>query len=128
MATLLFNSNKSLKSLARETLKAETFKKPYTNETTKDKGFYLVKDEGIYLMNAFNANNGKTPKQNGFIVYASGFNPKYDKYGDLWDRTYAVSRDDFADFIPMDEEQLMRVIEGGKVKIKLSPTTLEVWA
>jgi hypothetical protein len=128
MATLLFNSNKSLKSLARETLKAETFKKPYTNETTKDKGFYLVKDEGIYLMNAFNANNGKTPKQNGFIVYASGFNPKYDKYGDLWDRTYAVSRDDFADFIPMDEEQLMRVAEGGKVKIKLEPTMLHVWA
>ena len=128
MATLLFNSNKSLKSLARETLKAETFKKPYTNETTKDKGFYLVKDEGSYLMNAFDSNNDKTPKQNGFVVYASGFNPKYDKYGDLWDRTHAISRDDFAEFIPMDEEQLMRVAEGGKVKIKLSPTTLEVWA
>ena len=128
MATLLFNSNKSLKSLARETLKAETFKKPYTNETTKDKGFYLVKDEGIYLMNAFDSNNDKTPKQNGFVVYAQRFNPKYDLKGDLWDRTYAVSRDDFAEFIPMDEESLMRVIEGGKVKIKLSPTTLEVWA
>ena len=102
MHTLNFNSNKSLKSLARETLKAETFKKPYTKETTKDKGFYLVKDEGIYLMNAFNTDNGKSPKQNGFVVYASGFNPKYDKYGDLWDRTYAVSRDDFAEFIPMD--------------------------
>jgi len=128
MATLLFNNNKSLKSLARETLKAETFKQPYTNKETKDKGFYLVKDEGIYLMNAFNVDNGKTPKQNGFIVYASGFNPKYDKYGDLWDRTYAVSRDDFAEFIPMDEEQLMRVAEGGKVKIKLEPTMLHVWA
>tara|TARA_B100000900_G_C20363829_1_gene627454 strand:+ start:162 stop:548 length:387 start_codon:yes stop_codon:yes gene_type:complete len=128
MATLLFNNNKSLKSLARETLKAETFKQPYTNETTKDKGFYLVKDEGIYLMNAFDSDNDKTPKQNGFVVYASGFNPKYDKYGDLWDRTYAVSRDDFAEFIPMDEEQLMRVAEGGKVKVKLEPTMLHVWA
>ena len=128
MHTLNFNSNKSLKSLARETLKAETFKQPYTNKTTKEKGFYLVKDEGIYLMNAFNADNGKTPKQNGFVVYASGFNPKYDKYGDLWDRTHAVSRDDFAEFIPMDEEQLMRVAEGGKVKIKLEPTMLHVWA
>ena len=128
MATLLFNSNKSLKSLARETLKAETFKKPYTNETTKDKGFYLVKDEGIYLMNAFDSDNDKTPKQNGFVVYAQRFNPKYDLKGDLWDRTYAVSRDDFAEFIPMDEESLMRVIEGGKVKIKLEPTMLHVWA
>ena len=128
MATLLFNSNKSLKSLARETLKAETFKKPYTNETTKDKGFYLVKDEGIYLMNAFDSNNDKTPKQNGFVVYAQRFNPKYDLKGDLWERTHEVSADDFAEFIPMEESQLMRVAEGGKVKIKLSPTTLEVWA
>ena len=128
MHTLNFNSNKSLKSLARETLKASKFKVPYENRTTDEQGFILVKDEGIYLMNAFNANNDKTPKQNGFVVYASGFNPKYDKYGDLWDRTYAVSHDDFAEFIPMDEEQLMRVAEGGKVKIKLSPTTLEVWA
>ena len=128
MATLLFNNNKSLKSLARETLKAETFKQPYTNKETKDKGFYLVKDEGIYLMNAFDSNNDKTPKQNGFVVYASGFNPKYDKHGDLWDRTHAISGDDFAEFIPMDEEQLMRVAEGGKVKIKLEPTMLHVWA
>ena len=128
MATLLFNSNKSLKSLARETLKAETFKKPYTNETTKDKGFYLVKDEGIYLMNAFDSNNDKTPKQNGFVVYAQRFNPKYDLKGDLWERTHEVSADDFAEFIPMEESQLMRVIEGGNIKIVLSPTTLEVWA
>ena len=128
MATLLFNNNKSLKSLARETLKASKFKVPYENRTTDEKGFFLVKDEGIYLMNAFNADNDKTPKQNGFVVYASGFNPKYDKYGDLWDRTYAVSHDDFAEFIPMDEEQLMRVAEGGIIKIDLSPSTLTVWA
>ena len=128
MATLLFNSNKSLKSLARETLKAETFKKPYTNEMTKDKGFYLVKDEGIYLMNAFDSNNDKTPKQNGFVVYAQRFNPKYDLKGDLWDRTHEVSADDFAEFVPMEESQLMRVAEGGKVKIVLSPSSFEVWA
>jgi len=128
MHTLNFNSNKSLKSLARETLKAETFKQPYTNETTKDKGFYLVKDEGIYLMNAFDSDNDKTPKQNGFVVYASGFNPKYDKYGDLWDRTYEISADDFAEFVPMDEDQLKRVAEGGIIKIDLSPSTLTVWA
>lgn len=128
MHTLNFNSNKSLKSLARETLKAETFRQPYTNKTTKEKGVYLVKDEGIYLMNAFDSNNDKTPKQNGFVVYASGFNPKYDKYGDLWDRTYVVSHDDFAEFVPMDEDQLMRVAEGGIIKIDLSPSTLTVWA
>ena len=128
MATLLFNSNKSLKSLARETLKAETFKKPYTNETTKDKGFYLVKDEGIYLMNAYDLEDGKTASSEGLTVYAQRFNPKYDLKGDLWERTHEVSADDFAEFIPMEESQLMRVAEGGKVKIKLSPTTLEVWA
>tara|TARA_R100001510_G_scaffold35965_1_gene32438 strand:+ start:112 stop:498 length:387 start_codon:yes stop_codon:yes gene_type:complete len=128
MHTLNFNSNKSLKSLARETLKAETFKQPYTNKTTKEKGVYLVKDEGIYLMNAYELEKGKTASSEGLTVYASGFNPKYDKYGDLWDRTYEISADDFAEFVPMDEDQLKRVAEGGIIKIDLSPSTLTVWA
>ena len=128
MATLLFNNNKSLKSLARETLKASEFRVPYENKTTDEKGFFLVKDEGIYLMNAFSADNGKTPKQNGFVVYASGFNPKYDKDGDLWDRTYAVSRDDFAQNIPIEISQLNRLREDGKLTIKLTDEYIEVEA
>ena len=128
MTKLTFNSNKSLKSLARETLKAKTFKQPYTNETIKEKGFYLVKDEGIYLMNAFELEDGKTSSSEGLTVYASGFNPKHDKNDDLWDRTYAISRDDFAEFIPFEEEALMRIASGGNVHIRLSEETLEITA
>lgn len=127
MTKLTFNSNKSLKSLARETLKASQFKVPYEDRTTDEKGFFLVKDEGIYLMNAFKATNGKTPKENGFVVYASGYNPKYDK-GDLWDRTHDISGDDFAEFIPFDEEALMRIASGGNVYIRLNEETLEITA
>ena len=128
MATLLFNSNKSLKSLARETLKASKFKIPYENKTTDEKGFFLVKDEGIYLMNAYDLEDGKTASSEGLTVYAQRFNPKYDLKGDLWERTHEVSADDFAEFVPMEESQLMRVAEGGKVKIVLSPSSFEVWA
>jgi len=127
MTKLTFNSNKSLKSLARETLKAKTFKQPYTHETIKEKGFYLVKDEGIYLMNAFELEDGKTPSSEGLTVYASGINPKYDK-GDLWYRTHDISGDDFAEFIPFEEEALMRIASGGNVHIRLSEETLEITA
>tara|TARA_R110000823_G_scaffold241183_1_gene365941 strand:- start:19 stop:399 length:381 start_codon:yes stop_codon:yes gene_type:complete len=126
MTTLTFNSNKTLKSLARETLSSHEFHQPYREETTKEKGIFLVKDEGIYLMDAY---ADKHPDSyNKRVIYASGYNPKHDKYGDLWDRTYAVSPDDFGEFVPMDEDALIRIIRGGKVTIKLTPTTLDIRA
>mgnify|MGYP003118385096 FL=1 len=126
MTTLTFNSNKELKSLARETLSSNEFHQPYTKETTTEKGIFLVKDEGIYIMDAY---ADKHPDSyNRRVIYASGYNPKHDKYGDLWDRTYAVSRDDFGEFVPMDDDALIRIIRGGKITIKLTPTMLEVRA
>jgi len=126
VTTLTFNSNKNLKSLARETLSSKVFHQPYTQETTEQRGIFLVKDEGIYIMDAY---ADKHPDSyNRRVIYASGFNPKHDKYGDLWDRTYAVSRDDFGEFVPMDEDALIRIMRGGKITIKLTPTMLEVRA
>jgi len=125
VTTLTFNSNKELKSLARETLFAKEFKTAYVDETTDERSFWLVKDEGIYVMNCY-LKNGERKVEH--VVYASGFNPKYDKYGDLWDRTYAVSRDDFGEFVPMDDDALIRIMRGGKITIKLTPTMLEVRA
>jgi len=126
MTTLTFNSNKNLKSLARETLSSKVFHQPYTQETTEQRGIFLVKDEGIYIMDAY---ADKHPDSyNRRVIYASGYNPKHDKYGDLWDRTYAVSRDDFGEFVPMDDDALIRIMRGGKITIKLTPTMLEVRA
>ena len=126
MTTLTFNSNKTLKSLARETLSSHEFHQPYTKDTTDKRGFFLVKDEGIYLMDAY---ADKHPDSyNKRVIYASGFNPKHDKYGDLWDRTYAISRDDFGEFIPMDEDALYRILKGGSVKVRITDYHLEVKA
>lgn len=126
MTTLTFNSNKNLKSLARETLSSKVFHQPYTQETTEQRGIFLVKDDGIYLMDAY---ADKHPDSyNRRVIYASGFNPKYDKYGDLWDRTYAISRDDFGEFIPMDEDALYRILKGGSVKVRITDHHLEVKA
>jgi hypothetical protein len=125
MNTLKFKSNKSLVKLARETLFAKEFKTAYVDETTSDKSFWLVKDEGIYVMNCY-LKNGKRKVEH--VVYASGFNPKYDKHGDLWDRTHQISGDDFAENIPLDISQLYRLRSGGNLTIKLSPTTLTVIA
>ena len=57
--TLTFNSNKSLVKLARDTMKASNFKVAYRDKYTPKKCFYLVKDDGIYLMNCYSNNPNK---------------------------------------------------------------------
>jgi len=126
MTTLTFNSNKTLKSLARETLFAKEFKTAYVDETTNERSFWLVKDEGIYVMNCY-VKNGKREKVNQ-VIYASGFNPKHDKNDDLWDRTHAVSGDDFAENIPLGISQLNHLRDGGNLTIKLTSEYIEVIA
>ena len=122
---LTFKPSKKLKALARETLFAKEFKTAYVDETTGERSFWLVKDEGIYIMNCY-LKNGKRKVEH--VVYASGYNPKYDKHDDLWDRTYEVSRDDFAENIPLGISQLNRLRDGGSLTINLSENSLEVIA
>ena len=125
MHKLTFKSNKTLRSLARETLFAKEFKTAYQDKTTKEKSFWLVKDDGIYVMNCY-LKDGKRKVEH--VVYASGYNPKYDKHDDLWERTYEVSRDDFAENIPLEEEALMRIASGGNLIINLGEDIFEVIA
>ena len=78
---------------------------PYTYEPVEnhEQGLWLVKDEGIYLISASNS-DGKHLKGAGgkrVVTYARGYDPKYED--DLWEKTYAVSRDDFAEFIPLGQ-------------------------
>ena len=127
MSKLTFRSNKKLKSLAKETLKHKKFNLPYTTKTTSKKGMFFVKDEGIYLMNAFKADNGKTPRENGFVVYASGYNPKTNE--NCWeDCRYAVGGDDFGEFIHLSDDMLTRVINGGSISVEVTETTIGVRA
>lgn len=123
--TLNFKSNKELKSLARETLFAKEFKTAYFDETTNQRSFWLVKDEGIYVMNCY-LKNGERKVE--YVVYASGFDPKDDECNDLWERTHEVSGDDFAENIPLGISQLNRLRDGGDLTIKLTHEYIEVEA
>ena len=125
---LIFKSNKSLRKLARDTLKASNFKIAYREKYTSKKCFYLVKDDGIYLMNCYSNNPNKELGRDepNTVIYASGFNPKYNK--DIWEKTYEVSRDDFAENIFFSDDQLERIVNGGNVNICLSETEYEVRA
>jgi len=121
---LKFRSNKSLVKLARETIANSNFKIAYRDKYTPKKCFYLVKDDGIYLMEAYESKTRGLA--NGTVVYASGYNPKYNE--DVWEDSYQVSADDFADNIYMTDDQLERVAGGGDVEITLTPKTYEVRA
>ena len=125
MHKLTFKSNKTLRSLARETLFAKEFKIAYRDKTTKDRQFWLVKDEGIYVMNCYLKDGKRKVKH---VVYASGYNPKYDKNDDLWDRTHEVSGDDFVENIPLDISALIRLRDCGNLTINLSETQMDVIA
>ena len=94
---------------------------PYSQEPTEEYGFWLVKDEGIYLM---------SPTDDRFdkVVYARGYKPTNGNRDTLWDKTHEVSPDDFAEFIPLDIYQMERILRGGDITIKLNATNLEVTA
>ena len=127
--TLTFKSNKSLVRLARDSIEAGKFKVAYCDEYTARKCFFLVKDDGIYLMNCYSGDNADSDlgrdKQNT-VVYASGFNPKFNK--NCWEDTHSISGDDFAENIYLTDEQLERIANGGNVDVRLSENEIEVRA
>ena len=120
MTNLKFKSSEGLKTLANQTLNTTFFRKPYTNETTKEKGLWLVKDEGIYLMKAFATSEKDMP-----IIYAESFDPSKDD--DVWNRSVsAVGGDDFAEFLPFTTMGLQLMKKGVDVNIKCTETFIEV--
>jgi len=135
MTTLTFQ-NEELARLARITNihgfgKEQPFNLPYTEETTNEAGFLLVKDDGIYLMNAFKHDNctGKDAEGNrievNVVSYADGFDPKTNE--NVWEDSHDISGDDFAEFIPVSKEMLITLGRNiGKMKIKLTETSITV--
>ena len=122
MTTLNFSSNSTLVELAKLTKENKVFNKPYIKETTKQKGFYLVKDEGIYLMNAFNTRSGN----NNHVIYARGYNPNTLDRDLVWEKAHYVSADDFAEFIPLSSKAIDSLIDGGDIKVKLTEQDITV--
>ena len=122
MTTLRFASNSTLVELAKLTKENKKFNQPYVKRTTTKKGFYLVKDEGIYLMNAFDTRSGN----NNWVIYARGYNPKTTDRDLVWEKAHDVSPDDFAEFIPLSPKAIEILIEGGDLKVKLTETDITV--
>ena len=129
MAKLTFKNDRkdTLARMLRHAIKNKR-KIPYVDEYTDDYGLTLVKDEGIYLMSSAE----RTFKDDGddfnTVVYARGYKPTKANRDTLWDKTYAVSGDDFAEFIPLGEDMVYRVLHGGSIVIDLEGTTLTVTA
>lgn len=96
---------------------------PYMDETTDDYGLWLVKDQGIYLMAP--AEKRDMDKDGVHVIYARGYSPKA---ADLWEKTHAVSGDDFAEFIPLSKEQVLRLYRHQELVINISETQLEIIA
>ena len=112
-----------MKELASNTLAKGKFRVPYTKKTTKQKGFYFVKDEGIYVMNGY----ADKDHEDNLVVYALGYDPHKDD--DVWERSWrAVGRDDFAESIPLSDDQLTRLIEGGHLVLEVSETSIKIEA
>lgn len=101
---------------------------PYLNEEVDfkkvEKGFQLVKDDGIYLMH--NGKNKKIPKGTSQpIVYAEGFNPKTNEY--CWeDSRSAVGGDDFVEHIPFDWYEIAKKRNLSVLKIKVTEKSISI--
>lgn len=96
---------------------------PYTTENTADYGLWLVKDDGIYVMAPSEARD--LDNDGVHVIYANGYDRNEP---DIWDKTYEVSRDDFAEFIPLEKKQVQRVMQTGELEIGISETQLEIVA
>ena len=126
-----------LKEIAQVTLKKRKFSVPYEDFLLKeghitqeeyDKGkktpcFTLVKDDGIYVMSgASNDRELWNKEEKKFLVsYAKGFDLDQE---DLWEKTYAVSGDDFAETVPLTKTQLLNIAKGQPLRIRITPTEM----
>ena len=128
MAKLTFkNDRKHTLSKMVEFATTHDRKRPYSNEDTTDLGLWMVKDEGIYLMSPTKENFCLGDALNS-VVYASGYKPTKANHDTLWDKTYAVSHDDFAEFVPLMVDQVDRIIKGGSITIDITEDHLAVRA
>ena len=121
---------KLLKRVVKHSLSVKR-KIPYEDEYTDDMGVWLVKDQGIYVMAPTHEERDKDEKGHTVVCYANGYRGDIDD-DTLWDRTHAVSGDDFAEFIPLGEEMVERILEADNranaLKINLFESSILVEA
>ena len=124
MRHLYFPNTKKLRDLAFRTLNATEFKTAFEQKYTSNRSLWLVKDEGIYLMNCYKKDTEFLKKD--FVVYARGFNPKTLDRGLVWDRAREISRDDFAENIPLNATMIKNIVHGLDLHIYISEKEIRV--
>ena len=124
MRHLYFPNTKKLRDLAFRTLIATEFKTAFEQKYTSNKSLWLVKDEGIYLMNCYKKTEEFLKKD--FVVYARGFNPNTLDRELVWDRSYEISRDDFAENIPLNATMIKNIVHGLDLHIYISEKEIRV--
>ena len=124
MKHLYFPNTIKLRDLAFRTLIATDFKTAYEQKYTSNKSLWLVKDEGIYLMNCYKKDTEFLKKD--FVVYARGFNPNTLDRELVWDRSYEISRDDFAENIPLNASMIKNIVHGLDLHIYISEKEIRV--
>lgn len=124
MRHLYFPNTKKLRDLAFRTLIATEFKTAFEQKYTSKKSLWLVKDEGIYLMNCYKKDTEFLKKD--FVVYARGFNPNTLDRQLVWDRSYKISRDDFAENIPLNATMIKNIVHGLDLHIYISEKEIRV--
>ena len=124
MKHLYFPNTKKLRDLAFRTLIATEFKTAYEQKYSSNKSLWLVKDEGIYLMNCYKKDTEFLKKD--FVVYARGFNPNTLDRELVWDRSYEISRDDFAENIPLNATMIKDIVHGLDLHIYISEKEIRV--
>ena len=82
--------------------------------------FTLVKDHGIYVMSgaAHDKELWDAKAKKFKVAYAKGFDPDQE---DLWEKTYAVSGDDFAESVLLTKTQLLNIAKGKPLRIRITP-------
>jgi hypothetical protein len=92
---------------------------PYTQDETEDQGIYLMSPtaENFIMSNDVNT-----------VVYARGYKPTKANRDTLWDKTHAVSGDDFAEFVRLTPNMVRNVLRGGDITIELGETQMAVTA
>ena len=101
---------------------------PYSKTTTDNQGLWLVKDDGIYLMSPTDENFVNKKGDVSTVVYARGYKPTKANRDTLWDKTHAISGDDFVEFVPLSINQVARILSGGDITINLNETQMEIEA
>jgi len=102
---------------------------PYGQGPANEPGFWLVKDDGIYIMPAgWDESVGeKAANSQHKIVFATGYNPKTDE--DVWEKSRAAAGgDDFAEFVGLTSDIVERVKATGRLLVTISETEIRLEA